>query len=104
MTTMGVAAALREAAERLTAISATPRLDAELLLAHALRIDRNALLLRQRDLSIPPGFDSLLQRRLTGEPLASITGARDFWPLSRHVPPDALIPPPAPATPEKRLA
>ncbi|APL95795.1 peptide chain release factor N(5)-glutamine methyltransferase [Sphingobium indicum] len=91
---MGVAAALREAAERLTAISATPRLDAELLLAHALRIDRNALLLRQRDLSIPPGFESLLQRRLTGEPIAYITGARDFWTISLHVTPDVLIPRP----------
>ncbi|AEG49947.1 protein-(glutamine-N5) methyltransferase, release factor-specific [Sphingobium chlorophenolicum L-1] len=85
---------LRAATERLAPVSATPRLDAELLLAHALRIDRNDLLLRQRDLSIPPDFDALLQRRLTGEPIAYITGTRDFWTISLHVTPDVLIPRP----------
>ncbi|KEQ52537.1 peptide chain release factor N(5)-glutamine methyltransferase [Sphingobium chlorophenolicum] len=85
---------LRTATERLTPISATPRLDAELLLAHALDIDRNDLLLRQRDLSVPPGFETLLQRRLTGEPIAYITGTRDFWTISLHVTPDVLIPRP----------
>ncbi|KKW94148.1 peptide chain release factor N(5)-glutamine methyltransferase [Sphingobium chungbukense] len=85
---------LRAATERLAAISATPRLDAELLLAHALRIDRNALLMRQRDLAVPPGFASLIERRLTGEPIAYITGTRDFWTISLHVTPDVLIPRP----------
>ncbi|AJR23189.1 MULTISPECIES: peptide chain release factor N(5)-glutamine methyltransferase [Sphingobium] len=91
---MGVAPALRQATERLALISATPRLDAELLLAHALEIDRNELLMRQRDLSVPPGFETLLQRRLTGEPIAYITGARDFWTISLRVTPDVLIPRP----------
>ncbi|MCB4858558.1 peptide chain release factor N(5)-glutamine methyltransferase [Sphingobium sp. PNB] len=91
---MGVAPALRQATERLALISATPRLDAELLLAHALEIDRNDLLMRQRDLSVPPGFEALLQRRLTGEPIAYITGARDFWTISLRVTPDVLIPRP----------
>ncbi|UXC90317.1 peptide chain release factor N(5)-glutamine methyltransferase [Sphingobium sp. RSMS] len=91
---MGVAPALRQATERLALISATPRLDAELLLAHALEIDRNELLMRQRDLSVPPGFEALLQRRLTGEPIAYITGARDFWTISLRVTPDVLIPRP----------
>ncbi|QOT71101.1 peptide chain release factor N(5)-glutamine methyltransferase [Sphingobium fuliginis] len=91
---MGVAPALRQATERLALISATPRLDAELLLAHALEIDRNEMLMRQRDLSVPPGFEALLQRRLTGEPIAYITGARDFWTISLRVTPDVLIPRP----------
>jgi len=94
MTNMGVAPALREATGRLASISATPRLDAELLLAHALEIDRNELLMRQRDLSVPPAFELLLQRRLTGEPIAYITGVRDFWTISLHVTPDVLIPRP----------
>ena len=94
MTNMGVAPALREATGRLASISATPRLDAELLLAHALEIDRNDLLMRQRDLSVPPAFELLLQRRLTGEPIAYITGVRDFWTMSLHVTPDVLIPRP----------
>ncbi len=91
---MGVAPALRQATERLALISATPRLDAELLLAHALEIDRNDLLMRQRDLSVPPGFEALIDRRLTGEPIAYITGARDFWTISLRVTPDVLIPRP----------
>ncbi|UZW54642.1 peptide chain release factor N(5)-glutamine methyltransferase [Sphingobium sp. JS3065] len=85
---------LRAATERLAPVSATPRLDAELLLAHALQIDRNDLLMRQRDLSVPPGFESLIERRLTGEPIAYITGTRDFWTISLHVTPDVLIPRP----------
>lgn len=91
---MGVADALRTAAERLAVVSATPRLDAELLFAHALGIDRNDLLMRQRDLSVPPGFEALLDRRLAGEPIAYITGARDFWTISLAVTPDVLIPRP----------
>ena len=94
MTDMGVAAALREASERLAAVGATPRLDAELLLAHALEIDRSDLLMRQRDLSVPPGFEALLRRRLAGEPIAYITGVRDFWTISLRVTPDVLIPRP----------
>lgn len=91
---MSVAQALREAAARLEAISGTPRLDAELLLAHALGIGRNDLLMRQRDLAVPPGFAALIERRLTGEPIAYITGFRDFWTISLAVTPDVLIPRP----------
>nr|WP_218036601.1 peptide chain release factor N(5)-glutamine methyltransferase [Sphingobium sp. EM0848] len=85
---------MRDAAARLEAISGTPRLDAELLLAHALDVSRNELLMRQRDLSVPPGFNLLLDRRLAGEPIAYITGNRDFWTISLHVTPDVLIPRP----------
>lgn len=85
---------LRAATERLASISDTPRLDAELLLAHALGLDRNDLLMRQRDLGVPPGFDALIERRLTGEPIAYITGTRDFWTISLRVTPDVLIPRP----------
>lgn len=91
---MSVAQALREAAARLEVISATPRLDAELLLAHVLGLGRDALLLRQRDLNVPPAFEALLDRRLAGEPIAYITGVRDFWTIRLHVTPDVLIPRP----------
>ncbi|HWV12532.1 MAG TPA: peptide chain release factor N(5)-glutamine methyltransferase [Sphingobium sp.] len=91
---MSIAQALREAAARLEKISGTPRLDAELLLAHALELSRNDLLLRQQDLSVPEGFDALLDRRLGGEPIAYITGVRDFWTISLRVTPDVLIPRP----------
>lgn len=89
-----VAATLRDAARRLAAVSATPRLDAELLLAHALGLSRNEMLLRQRDLSVPAGFAALLDRRLADEPVAYITGMRDFWTIALAVTPDVLIPRP----------
>jgi release factor glutamine methyltransferase len=91
---VSIAQALRDAAACLDEVSGTPRLDAELLLAHALGLSRNALLLRQQDLSVPDGFAALLDRRLGGEPIAYITGVRDFWTISLRVTPDVLIPRP----------
>lgn len=91
---MSVASALRDAATRLATVSETPRLDAELLLAHALGLSREMLLLRQRELDAPPAFDTLLERRIRGEPIAYIMGVRDFWTISLHVTPDVLIPRP----------
>ena len=91
---MDIPNSLRTATGRLASISATPRLDTELLLAYALGIDRNDMLMRQRDLNVPPGFAPLVERRLTGEPIAYITGTRDFWTISLHVTPDVLIPRP----------
>ncbi|HEV2567175.1 peptide chain release factor N(5)-glutamine methyltransferase [Sphingomonas sp.] len=84
---------LRRAAERLTSTSSTPRLDAELLLAHALGVSREALLLRL-DSEVPAAFEALLQRRLAHEPVAYITGTRSFWTLDLHVTPAVLIPRP----------
>lgn len=91
---MPVPALLRDAAADLAAISDTPRLDAELLLAHALGITRNDLLLHQHELVPPAGFAPLLARRLAGEPIAHILGTRDFWTLTLAVTPDVLIPRP----------
>lgn len=85
---------LRAAAERLAGHSDTPRLDAELLLAHALGIEREELLLKLRDLLVPAGFDAFIKRRVAGEPVAYITGVRDFWTISLQVSPAVLIPRP----------
>ena len=84
------ATALAEAAARFT-FSATPRLDSELLLAHALGIDRQALLL---DLSrpVPTAFAALVERRARHEPVAYITGTRGFWTIDLQVGPGVLIP------------
>jgi len=71
--------------------SDTPRLDAELLLAHALGIDRAALLL-DLDRLVPPGFAALVERRAAHEPVAYITGTRGFWTLDLHVGPGVLVP------------
>ena len=88
----GVGDAIREAAERLAATTDTPRLDAELLMAHALGISRSDMLLRaMRDLA-PDGFEALVARRLGHEPVAYITGSAEFYGLDLQVSPAVLIP------------
>ena len=74
------------------AFSATPRLDAELLLAHALGVTRERLLLTLADHSVPPAFAALVERRARHEPVAYITGTRAFWTIDLHVAPGVLIP------------
>ena len=88
----GLAPVLREATAALEGISPTPRLDAELLLAHALGIDRSAMLLQLRDLTAPDSYNGLLARRMADEPVAYITGVQAFWDLELCVTPDVLIP------------
>lgn len=85
---------LRAAAERLATTSDTPRLDAELLAAHALGMARGDMLLKLRDLPVPGTADALLKRRLAHEPIAYILGWRDFWTLRLQVAPGVLIPRP----------
>jgi release factor glutamine methyltransferase len=86
--------ALRDAAVRLSAASPTARLDAELLMAHALGATREALLLGDRRGEVPGSYAGLVARRLEGEPIAYITGHRAFWTLDLRVTPDVLIPRP----------
>lgn len=88
-----IRAALTDAARALAAVSDTPRLDAELLLAHALGIGREQLLLGP-DRPVPATFAALLQRRLAHEPVAYITGTRAFWTIDLQVGPGALVPRP----------
>ena len=90
-----IADALREAASRLAAVSDTPRLDAELLLAHAFGVSREALLLGTADRrQVPAGFEALVARRLRHEPIAYIAGTRAFWTIELAVGPGVLIPRP----------
>lgn len=86
--------ALAEAAQRLSGISETPRLDAELLMAHALGVDRSRLLLDPPRTDAPSLFADLLARRLAYEPVAYILGHRDFWTIDLAVGPGVLIPRP----------
>ena len=87
-----VRAALTHAARALETVSPTPRLDAELLMAHALDTTRDAMLLGGLDRTVPDGFARLLARRLAHEPIAYITGTRDFWTITLAVGPGVLIP------------
>ena len=88
-----VGRALADAARELSSTSDTPRLDAELLLAHALGIDREQLLLKP-PADIPDAFVTLLTRRRAGEPIAYIIGKRAFWTIELEVAPGVLIPRP----------
>lgn len=72
----------------------TPRLDAEVLLAHHLGLSRGALLLKSHEIVDTGDFDTLVSRRAAGEPVAHITGSREFWSLDLLVTPDVLIPRP----------
>src|SRR5688572_4248664 len=86
--------ALAAAARRLTASSDTPRLDAELLMAQALGIAREDMLLAGLDGEAPADFETLLARREAGEPVAYIVGRRAFWTIELSVGPGVLIPRP----------
>jgi release factor glutamine methyltransferase len=89
-----IARALDDATRQLNKTSDTSRLDAELLMAEALHIDRDRLLLAPPDRKVPERFWDMLRRRLEGEPVAYITGRRAFWNIELHVGPGVLVPRP----------
>ena len=86
--------ALATATGQLSRISDTPRLDAELLMAHALGVERDSLLLSPPEGPAPAAFEGFVQRRLEQEPIAYITGKRAFWNIELEVGPGVLIPRP----------
>ncbi len=90
--------ALREATANLSdAGIESARLDAELLLAEALGLDRSMLYLHYEaplDARAEERVYSLLARRVDGEPAAYITGRREFWSLDFLVTPAVLVPRP----------
>jgi len=89
--------ALAEASAALAAFHESARLEAELLLAHVLHRARSHLHAHPEeclDAVSAAHFRSLLQRRIEGEPLAYLTGEREFWSLPLAVSPAVLIPRP----------
>ena len=89
-----IARALDDATRQLNETSDTSRLDAELLMAEALHIDRDRLLLSPPDRQVPERFWQMVTRRSEGEPVAYITGRRAFWNVELHVGPGVLVPRP----------
>jgi release factor glutamine methyltransferase len=89
---MTVSAGLADAARRLAQTSDTARLDAEVLMAHALGVTRSELILRHLRDPVPTAFAALIERRLGHEPVAYITGHQEFWGLDLAVGPAVLIP------------
>ena len=89
-----IARALGDAARQLEKSSDTARLDAELLMAEALHIDRDKLILSPPDRKVADRFWNMVERRQAGEPVAYITGRRAFWNVELHVGPGVLVPRP----------
>jgi len=75
--------------------SPSPRLDGEVLLAHALEETRTYLRAwpeRRVEADLHTRFQALVARRAGGEPVAYLTGEREFWSLRLEVTADTLIP------------
>ncbi len=77
--------------------SSSPRLDAEVLLAHARGCQRIELYTAFEETAgddLRAGFRKLVQERAAGKPVAYLVGHREFFSLSFRVSPDVLIPRP----------
>ncbi|WP_428487291.1 peptide chain release factor N(5)-glutamine methyltransferase [Rhodopila sp.] len=87
-----IAEAVQHGAARLAPIADNPRLEARLLLAHALGLARNDLIRDPRKVVETNSYDRLLARREAREPIALILGHREFWSMDFQVSPATLIP------------
>ena len=90
-------AVLSDATKRLHRVSDSARLDAEILLSRSIDMPRTYLFAHPEDTlddAASQRMDCLLQRRLSGEPIAYITGAQEFWSLRLMVSPATLVPRP----------
>ncbi len=74
----------------------SPRREARLLLAHALGVPADELISTRTPVPAlkTDAYDALLARRCKHEPLAYITGSREFWSINFFVAPAVLIPRP----------
>jgi release factor glutamine methyltransferase len=93
-----IASALRVGrAQLVRSSSETPALDADVLLRHALGIDRAALFARLGDPIAPAAlaaYERLLEERARGVPVAYLTGSKEFMGHAFAVTPGVLIPRP----------
>jgi release factor glutamine methyltransferase len=98
--TATLAGLVRQGADRLRerlSHEQNPALDAEVLARHVLGWDRARWVADSRDAppaGFAPAFSSAIDRRARGEPIAYITGTREFWGLDFEVTPAVLIPRP----------
>jgi release factor glutamine methyltransferase len=92
-----IAESLQMAVHALSGRSDSPRLDAEVLLGSLLGTTRSGLMLRGEEaLGADHGraYRDLIVRRASGEPVAYLTGKREFWSLPLKVTPAVLVPRP----------
>ena len=92
-----ICTALTDGTEQLRSISDSPQLDTELLLARALDVPRSYLFAHPEDGLDPAAvdrFSSAMERRVSGMPIAYITGEKEFWSMLLIVSPATLVPRP----------
>ncbi|MEK7222743.1 MAG: peptide chain release factor N(5)-glutamine methyltransferase [Pseudomonadota bacterium] len=92
-----VSEVLQTAQRELQATSPTPRLDAEVLVMHVCSLNRSALITRGHHALTDDQLtrlETLIAQRRHGEPIAYLTGVREFWSLEFSVTPATLIPRP----------
>ncbi len=70
------------------------RLEAEVLLAHALKVERSFVYSHANDLIDEALVRPFYERRVNGEPVAYILGFKEFWKSRFAVNPQVLIPRP----------
>jgi release factor glutamine methyltransferase len=95
--TMTLGTLLTEARQQLAVSSDSPRLDAEVLLGHVLQVTRAHLYAnpdRPVDAAKTSAYRTLVDARLSGKPVAHLTGEREFWSLPLRVSSDVLVPRP----------
>lgn len=88
---------LNSLAQQFSAVSDSARVDAEVLLSFVAQKNRTWLYTwpeRELTASQTRQLQALIKRRLQGEPVAYLTGEREFWSLTLQVSPDTLIPRP----------
>jgi len=94
---VSVDSALQRAVRELALTSPTARLDAEVLMMHVCGLDRSGLIARGHAVLTDAQerrLEELLARRRRGDPIAHLTGIREFWSMELIVSPATLIPRP----------
>jgi release factor glutamine methyltransferase len=94
---VSIAEAIIATATRLRPVSDSARLDAEILVARAIDMPRSFLFAHPED-TLDEGavarLEATVDRRLAGEPMAYISGIKEFWSLELMVSPATLVPRP----------
>jgi len=88
---------MEQATSRLAPHSPSARADVEVLMMHVCGLGRAGLIIHASETLSPKQTQQLrdlLSRRKSGEPIAYLTGKREFWSLDLRVSPDTLIPRP----------
>lgn len=94
---MTITETIKQAVAQLSATSTSPRIDAEILLCKTLQVSRAYLythpefMLTKTTINT---FETLLNQRLQGYPIAYLIGTREFWSMPITVSPATLIPRP----------